>query len=561
MKKRIFSGVLAMAMLVSAVPQRGYAAGSGGTLPVFPEQPPVAWLAANQSGHTVSASQDLETDVGQTVSVSVSVKSQYNAYDLTLSYDTARLEYKACAAADAGASVTLGNGTLRILGYGRDKAASEAAATVEFITKAPGTALVTISQARIDSSGNARVKDAPPAAVSKATTKIEIGDRYPVTLEEGLTADLLTAKTGEDYTFRATDPLHYNYSPKASIGGKSVTVKNNGDGTYTIPGKDITGPIEVKANRTPKTYRVTLQGTDLSGAKTATYNKDYVFQLKRAAGYRYTLRVTIAGKTYTGYRQETGGYVIPGADVTGNIVITVQKTKTSTGQGQGQSQSKLSVSFIGSGAEDASGAATAQRGKDYTFRLNRKQGYTYTVSARIGGNEVTCTYDEAKGTYTIPAKDVTGDITVTVTRSIQVEVNAYLTLDRANMYLILYRGQIQDGSVPMYGGESMYYSPAYGGYTWLVISGENEETVKKNAAASVTIGTGTPAARTDSGGDIDLNGRLSNDDVRLAYSMYNAKHTLTDMEMRKFLNADVNADRKLDVKDSVWIVERILREK
>ena len=45
-----------------------------------------------------------------------------------------------------------------------------------------------------------------------------------MTLEDGLTADSLSAAAGEDYTFRATDPLHYDYKPSAKVGGKDVTV-------------------------------------------------------------------------------------------------------------------------------------------------------------------------------------------------------------------------------------------------------------------------------------------------------------------------------------------------
>ena len=48
------------------------------------------------------------------------------------------------------------------------------------------------------------------------------------------------------------------------------------------------------------------------------------------------------------------------------------------------------------------------------------------------------------------------------------------------------------------------------------------------------------------------------DDVHLAHDVYNARYTLVSMVMHKFLNADVNRDRKVDVKDAVWIVNRIL---
>ena len=36
---------------------------------------------------------------------------------------------------------------------------------------------------------------------------------------------------------------------------------------------------------------------------------------------------------------------------------------------------------------------------------------------------------------------------------------------------------------------------------------------------------------------------------------------MLNLMMHKFLNGDVNGDRKVDIQDSVWIVNRILREK
>lgn len=358
MKKRILSSLLAFVMLLSALPMGVYAA---------------------ETRYSVAASPDQTTDVGKTVSMSVSVSGgKYNAYDLALTYDTARLTYVSGQAADKGASVTEKSGSIRVIGYGADKSASTKVVTLTFKTKAAGTAKVVISSAKIDTGANAPTKNAPPAAISRNTTTIQPG--YTVTLDEGLASDSLSAAAGEDYTFRATDPLHYDYKPSAKIGGKDVTVKDNGDGTYTIPGSEINGNITVKANRTPKTYKVTFKGEDLSGEKTAAYNTPYHFKLNRKAGYSYVLRVTIGGKSYTGYKAENGGYVIPGAAVTGDIVVTAQKTKinsgggsSSGGSGGGSSAKYVSVSFIGSGADDAVGRKTTRRGSDYTFRIDRNR--------------------------------------------------------------------------------------------------------------------------------------------------------------------------------------------
>ena len=554
MKKRILSALLAFVLIVSALPVGGKAAESGG-------------VAAQASiRYSVSASPDQTTDVGKTVIMYVTVSGgSYNAYDLALTYDAARLTYVSGQAADKGASVTEKNGSIRVIGYGGDKSASTAAVTLTFRTKAAGTAKVVISSAKIDAGANAPTKNAPSATIRRSTTQFIVQPQFTVKLDEGLASDSLSAAAGEDYTFRATDPLHYDYKPSAKIGGKDVTVKDNGDGTYTIPGGEITGNITVKANRTPKTYKVTFKGEDLSGEKTAAYNTPYQFKLNRKAGYSYVLRVTIGGKSYTGYKAEDGGYVIPGAAITGDIVITAQKTKinsgggsSSGGSGGGSSAKYVSVSFIGSGADDAVGKKTTRRGSEYTFRIDRKDDTDYDVSARVNGVTVKCTYDSKKDIYRIPGSAVTGDITITVTKGAPVEVNAYVTLDRQSMYLVTYSGSVEDGHVPMYDGQNMYWSEAYNAYAWLAVSSADEKEVVRAAQNSITIGEGEAAASIDYSGNVDLSGRIDGDDAHLDRDVYNAKYTLASMVMHKFLNADVNRDRKVDVKDAVWIVNRVL---
>lgn len=546
MKKRILSSLLAFVLLLSALPMGVYAA---------------------ETRYSVAASPDQTTDAGKTVSMSVSVSGgKYNAYDLALTYDTARLTYVSGQAADKGASVTEKSGSIRVIGYGADKSASTKVVTLTFKTKAAGTAEVRISSAKIDAGANAPTKDAPPAAISRSTTKFTIQPGYTVTLDKGLTSDSLSAAAGEDYTFRATDPLHYDYKPSAKIGGRDVTVKDNGDGTYTIPGSEINGNITVKANRTPKTYKVTFKGEDLSGENSAPYNTPYHFKLNRKAGYSYVLRVTIGGKSYTGYKAEDGGYVIPGAAVTGDIVVTAQKNKINPGgtsggggsSGGGSSAGTVSVSFIGSGADDAVGRKTTRRGSDYTFRIDRKDDTDYDVSARVNGVTVKCTYDSKKNIYRISGSEVTGDITITITKGAPVEVNVYVTLDKQSMYLVTYSGSVEDGHVPMYDGQNMYWSEAYNAYAWLVISSADEKEVVRTARNSIIIGEGEAAASIDYSGNVDLSGRIDVDDVHLDHDVYNARYTLVSMVMHKFLNADVNRDRKVDVKDAVWIVNRIL---
>ena len=217
--------------------------------------------------------------------------------------------------------------------------------------------------------------------------------------------------------------------------------------------------------------------------------------------------------------------------------------------------------FIGSGAGDASGKTSTRRGAEYTFRVSRKDGTPYDVSASVNGVTVKCTYDSKKDIYRIPGSAVTGDITVTVTKGAPVEVSTYVTLDNQSMYLVIYTGNVEDGHVPMYDGQNMYWSKVYNAYAWLVISSADEKEIVETARNSITIGEGKAAAAVDYSGNVDLSGRIDVDDVHLAHDVYNARYTLVSLMMHKFLNGDVNGDRKVDIRDSVWIVNRILREK
>ena len=67
--------------------------------------------------------------------------------------------------------------------------------------------------------------------------------------------------------------------------------------------------------------------------------------------------------------------------------------------------------------EDVTGAATALAGKDYTFTVNKADGYSYTVSAAVNGTDVTSQMSINGNAYTIPGSLVAGPITVTVTKT------------------------------------------------------------------------------------------------------------------------------------------------
>lgn len=231
---------------------------------------------------------------------------------------------------------------------------------------------------------------------------------YSVTLPEGFNG-AATVGHGEDYTFTAQQDPHYDYSFTGStMGDSEVTVVNNGNGTFKVTG--VTGNLVIRSDRTPKTYTVTVTGNgaaDATAAAMAAYATDYTFTLNKDANYDYTVAATIGGQSCTPALAADGKtYTIPGTSITGNIVIHVTKTQ--------KAPTTTAITFTGSGSGDVAGGTsqTATNGTDFTFTVDEKEGYTYTV--KLGDETLT----KVNGQYTIPGAKLTGTaLTVTVEKT------------------------------------------------------------------------------------------------------------------------------------------------
>lgn len=500
-------------------------------------------------GYSVAASGDAGINVGEDATVALNVTHKdgnaYNAYYFEVSYDTSVLTYKSADVQDV--VVDEAAGTLKIAGYGANKDSGTAAATLTFTGKAVGAGKVTITKANVDAKANANAQDAPAANIDEttATATITVGG-YSVTLPEGFTG-AASAAAGTDYTFKATGDDYGCYDVTATMGGAETTVTNNGDGSFTI--SNVTGNIAVKA--TPKTYAVTVTGTgaaDVSeNAATATYKTDYTFKLTKADGYNYTVTVTAGGNTVTATATTEGVYTISGADIKGELIITVEKTAIVI--------PTTTITITGD-TDDVQGGLilTAKNGEDTTFKINKKDGYTYTVKA--GDTELTVGAD---GTVTIPGSLLTGaPLTVTVTKTAvnpySVEVYEYVKLDGQSIWLVVAKSD----SVLAYGADTMFSSEKYGGYCWLVISAENADTVKTEAIGAVKAGSGTAAAVVYTG-DVNATGKVDVNDAQLVYNIYNTEYASFDALSRaKFLAADVNGDHTVTVLDAAAVVNTVL---
>ena len=507
-------------------------------------------------GYAVSASEDKAVTVGESAEVKINVSNSdsiittYNAYDLTLTYDTDKLTYNSCTAADALAVVKEDvPGTIRVIGFGDDKNLDTPAATLSFTAKGTGEAEVKITSAKVDIGSQAVGSDAPDAHILDTTTVISVTG-YTVTLGEGLSGES-TVAPGADYTFTAIDADNYDYVISATMGGETTAANDNGDGTYTIPG--VTGNLVINAAMTPKSYNVTVEGTgagDVTAADKATYNTDYTFTVTEDDNYTYTTTVTVGGKAYTLGTPENGKYTIPGTDIKGDIVISVTKTV--------KPSSVVSVTK----PDYVKGNDTATKGQDYTFTVDKEEGYDYSEpTIKIGGQDVTDKLvKNGDGSYTIPGSTITGNITIEVTKTaaVAVDVAQYLTLDGKVMYLVTASGTLPEGQVAKYDGMSMFFSEKYNAYAYLVISADNLEAVKAEAAAKVKVAEGTSAGTVDYSGDVNGTGLTDVNDAQLTYDMYNTKYSSFDVvSMLKFLNADVSGDKKVNTADATAIVSLI----
>ena len=496
-------------------------------------------------GYGVSVSGDKSITAGEIAEVSVTVAnsdanvSGYNAYDLSFSYDAEKLEYAGAVAADADAEVKAENGVITVRGYGAEKALDTAAVTLKFTAKATGETAVELTAAKVDISANAISQDAPDAEILDGEAVITVSG-YSVSLGEGLSGNAVAAP-GADYTFTATEYANYGYEVTVTVNGTPVEVTDNRNGTYTIAGEYVTGNIAVTAVLTARSYTVTITGEDVTGAETATYNTPYSFTVDKQAGYTYSVAVKIGGVNYAGYSAEGNVYTIPGTDITGDIEITVAKTVIPATQ--------VSVTFNGTGAGDAKGNETAKIGEDYIFTVEKAEGYSYEVTAKIGEEPVEIT--EADGTYTIAGADVTGDIVITVTKTekITVKVDEYLTVDEQAMNYVTVKGELAEGKVAMYDGKAMYWSEKYEAYVYLVIGAAD--------ASLVTIGDGE-AVSVDYSGNVNGTEVIDINDAQLVYDIYNAKYANFDaVSMYKFLCADVNGDMDVNTLDAAAVVAEI----
>ena len=155
------------------------------------------------------------------------------------------------------------------------------------------------------------------------------------------------------------------------------------------------------------TYKVTGAEQELRYEPTAEAGKDFIINMQEGYVVKgLDVHYKVGGKDYdASWDADANTFIIPAQHVTGDIELYV-------------SYHSYNITKTGNGAEDVTLPQQVLNYKaDYTFTLNKKDGYAYTVKVAIGGQEITCTVNEAGTEYTIPGDKILGDTVVTVTRT------------------------------------------------------------------------------------------------------------------------------------------------
>lgn len=523
---------------------------------------PVTGGSVTPEGYSVSIPETKSVTTGETVEIPITISGKdYNAYSVCIRYYTDVLELQNNAVNNEGFRLSEEKYTdadyrpgskITLVRYG-DTAQPGKALSLTFTAKAQGTTDVTILRARVDERANSISFNAPDATITNGTTAVTVSG-YTVSLPDDFTRTD-TAGTvimeGGNLTFVPKDP-NYDYTVTVTVGGgEATTVSPDENGIYTVA--NVNGNVIVTSTKTAKSFNVTL-GEDITGEAKATYMTAYTFKLTPVKDFVYNVKVTIGGNAYTGFTPQinndgTTTYTIPGADITGEIVINSNKKV--------KPLETYQVSFAGTGAGDATGESTVQEKANYTFTVDKKDGFEYTVTATMGGQDVNVTEGE-NNTYTIA--NVTGNLVITIekksTLTMDVAVSEYVQMDDKTVFLVTVTGTPTEGMAYAYGENTMYKTTAYGVnvYSWLVIVDKNQEFTADTAKANIKEASATAEEMAPSY-DVNETKTVDINDAQLVYDIYSGKYgDFEKVTVKKFLCADVNSDGSVNSTDAVAVV-------
>lgn len=235
-------------------------------------------------------------------------------------------------------------------------------------------------------------------------TYVSINTDAAVTDNDGT---LKIAGYGTDKTCD-TDNIVLTFTGKA-VGEANVTVnsakvdaKENASGQDAPAATLLTKGAAVSVGG----YQVTLP-EGFTGNSTVAPDNDYTFRTDNTNyDYTFTVKVGESG-TANVTDNQNGSYTISKDDINGNLTITVA---TKTGKTR-------NVTVTGSGAADVTltNEGKATYGTAYTFTVNEDAKYIYTVTAKIGTENIAVSGNN--GSYTIAGDALTGDVVINVDKA------------------------------------------------------------------------------------------------------------------------------------------------
>lgn len=433
-----------------------------------------------------------------------------------------------------------------------------------------------------------------------------------------MTENAATATYGKDYTFKLNRDEKFQYTFKTKIGGVDYTVTGpDAEGNYKILGTAIKGDIEITVTKTElptEVYGVTVTGSgkgDVTAPEKATKGGDFTFTVVEADGYFYTVEITINGLSYTKatvVESEDGmtkTYTIPGADVTGPIIITVSKDEAFNVAFENADSNVISIYKADAKTKITDGKDLVKKGSDYVFVI-KNFFLVYDLHIEVTENGVTKDYTDevAKGSgtrrnHTITIENVQGDLDIKLSWAasdslVKVVVTPYVELNNKTIYLVATRtsAECTDRSIMLdtYDGNGMYrvnglYADQIPGSSantnfmtclWLVTVDKGETFTKDDALKHLSytnfLNTSQPDTDNVTDTDVNVSGYLDVNDAQLVYDIYSGKYPefcmtnklkgqyveqQTEVTMTKYLRADVNRDMNVDIHDAAAIINLI----
>lgn len=348
-------------------------------------------------------------------------------------------------------------------------------------------------------SGNVEV-----TCTGKTPKQYDVKYKIDEDVEQDVTKGPETVTYLNDYSFVVTPRAGYSYRVVYSVdnGDPFVhtviavpTANDDGTLTYTIPGKEIVGGVEIWIDaNTESGIPVVFTGNGVEDAASGNAssmgkNMPYYFTLNQRESCDYTV---------TAYYQPLA-------------------TPTA-------SKRPATVRSLGNGKY----VVEAVNYNDYLY------GYARSWNLVVKVEKVSHSAEE-------------------------VTVSKYLELNDKTMMLVTVKGTPEGGSAFTYDGNTMYKVEGYGTdrYAWLVIVDKGQTLTQEEAAAKVAISAADSVVTITPSFDVNRTGKVDVNDAQLVYDMYNGTYSnFTQVSVEKFLRADVNATKVVDHADAVAIVNQ-----